>query len=79
MAKLLFVGTYGSDDPTRAAMPLMSAKGALAAGHETEVVLLGEAVYLMKTEVADAVHAVAFGNAGEALRELAGRGVDFHI
>lgn len=34
MAKLLFVGTYGSDNPTRAAMPFMSAAGALEAGHE---------------------------------------------
>ncbi|HEX7049725.1 MAG TPA: DsrE family protein [Longimicrobiales bacterium] len=79
MAKLLFIGTCGSDDPTRAAMPLMSAKGALEAGHETEVILLGEAVYLMKSEIADALEAVAFGNVGGYVRDLVAEGVTFYI
>lgn len=79
MARLLFIGTYGSDDPTRAVMPLMSAQGALDAGHETEVILLGEAVYLMKDAVAEAVNAVAFGNAAEAISDLVDRGITFYI
>lgn len=79
MARLLFVGTYGSDDPTRAAMPFMSAGGALAAGHEAEIVLLGEAVYLMKSEIADACDAVAFGNVGEQIRDLVAEGITFYV
>jgi predicted peroxiredoxin len=79
MATLLFTGTYASDDPTRAALPLLGAKGALEAGHEAEVVLMGEAVYLMKTEVADACNPVGWPNVGEIMRELIGKGVTFYI
>ncbi len=35
MAKVLFVGTHGTDDPTRATFPFMEAKGVIEAGHET--------------------------------------------
>jgi predicted peroxiredoxin len=79
MATLLFTGTYASDDPTRAALPLLGAKGALEAGHEAEVVLMGEAVYLMKTEVADACNPVGWPNVGEIMRELIEKGVTFYI
>jgi predicted peroxiredoxin len=66
MARILYLGTAGSDDPTRAGFPFQWALGARDAGHEAEVFLAGEAVYLMKTVVADAVLPVAM----PALREL---------
>jgi predicted peroxiredoxin len=66
MARILYLGTAGSDDPTRAAFPFQWALGARDAGHEAEVFLAGEAVYLMKNVVADAVLPVAM----PALREL---------
>jgi len=37
MAKLLFIGTSGSSDPTQAVMPLVMARGALEAGHEAKI------------------------------------------
>ncbi len=46
MAKILFVGTHGTDDPTRATFPFMEAKGAIEAGHETGIILMMEAVPL---------------------------------
>lgn len=79
MAKLLFSGTHGSNDPTRAALPLLAAIGATDAGHDVEVFLLGEAAYLMKDEIAAAVNPVAFPNVGDMLHELIGRGVRFYI
>lgn len=79
MAKLLFAGTASSDDPTRAALPFLGAKGALESGHEAEVFLMGEAVYLMKTEVADACNPVGWPNVGEVLREVAGNGVPVYV
>ena len=79
MAMVLYAGTFGSDDPTRAVLPLLSAKGALEAGHDAEVFLMGEAVYLMKDEVADACNPVGWPNVGETLRELIGKGVNFFI
>lgn len=79
MAKLLATGTHGSDDPTRAVLPLLAAKGALEAGHEAEVALVGEAVYLMKTEIADSLDPVGWQNVGETVRELVGKGVKFWV
>ena len=40
--KFLYVGTHGSEDPTRAGLNLRSAQGAKEAGHE--VVLFNDAV-----------------------------------
>ena len=79
MAMVLYAGTYGSDDPTRAALPLLSATGAIEAGHDTEVFLLGEAVYLMKEEIANALNPVGWRNVGEVLRELIDGGARFYI
>ena len=55
MATLLYHSTHGSDDPTRASLVYIAANGAVDAGHTAEVFLVGEAVYLMKDEVANAV------------------------
>jgi predicted peroxiredoxin len=47
MATILFVSTFGSDDPTRATLPLVAANGAIEAGHNPQLFLAGEAPYLM--------------------------------
>ena len=48
MAKLLYVGTSGADDPTRATFQFLMAKGAIDTGHETGIILMGEAASLIK-------------------------------
>ena len=55
MATILYVGTAGSDDPTRAGLPFNFALGAVEAGHQPQIFLAGEAAYLMKEDVAAAV------------------------
>ena len=60
MSKILYAGTYGSDDPTRATMPFLFAAGALDKGYDAEIALMGEAVILMKEGVIDALHGVGF-------------------
>lgn len=79
MARLLFAGSYGSDDPTRAVLPFLGARGALESGHEAEIFLMGEAVYLMKTEVAEACNPVGWPNIGEVMREVADNGVPVYV
>ena len=66
MAKILYLGTSGSDDPTRAGLPFQWALGARDAGHDAEIFLAGEATYLMKKTLADAV----LPEAKPPLREL---------
>jgi len=48
MAKILAVATHGTDDPTKSTFAFITAVGALGAGKEVGIALLGEAVYLEK-------------------------------
>jgi predicted peroxiredoxin len=70
MGKLLFVGTFGTDDPTRASMPFIVAAGALDRGHEPSIVLMGEAVYLLKGGLAETVQGVGFPSLDQPLRKI---------
>ncbi len=67
MAKLLYIGTHGTDDPTKATFPFLMAKGAIEAGHETGVILMGEAAPLIKDSIASQVHGIGV----PPLKELA--------
>ena len=58
MARELFIGTHGSDDPTKATFPFLMANGAVEAGHEPAIILMGDAVVLMNDAVVDSVHGV---------------------
>ena len=58
MAKVLFVATHGTDDPTRATFPFMEAKGVIEAGHETGIMLMMEAASLIKDRIAEQVQGV---------------------
>ena len=56
--KFLYIGSHGSEDPTRAGLTLLMAKGAKEAGHDVEVVLQGDAVVLFNETVSDNVQPV---------------------
>ena len=46
-AKELFIGTHGSEDPTKATLPFLMVGGAIDAGHEPAIILVGDAVVLI--------------------------------
>ena len=69
MAKQLFIGLHGSEDPTKATFPFLMANGALDAGHEAAIVLLGDSVVLMNDVVANSVQGVGF----PPLKDLMGK------
>ena len=79
MGKLLYVGTYGTDDPTRATMPFIGAAGALKKGHEPSIVLMGEAVYLLKGDVAGTVHGVGFPPLSDLMETIIGANVPIYV
>lgn len=66
MAKLLYIGTHGTDDPTRATFPFLMAKGAIEAGHETGIILMGDAALLIKDNIVDNIQ----GYGVPSLKEL---------
>lgn len=79
MGKLLYLGTYASDDPTRATMPFIAASGALDRGHKPMIVLMGESVYLLKEEVVDAVQGVGFPPLQQLMIKMIEHKVPFYV
>ena len=53
IAKILITGTHGVEDPTKAGLTFIVAKGAKEAGHDVTISLLGDATILMKSAVRD--------------------------
>ena len=72
MSRILVKSAYGSDDPTKAAFAFIHANTLAEHGHEVRIFLLGEAVSLMRTPVADAVVPVGW----PPLRETLARTVE---
>lgn len=73
MAKLLYIGTAGTDDPTRATFPFLMAKGAIEAGHQTGIILQGEAAPLIKDSLAAQVHGIGVPPLAELVAWLVAR------
>ncbi|GAC1636386.1 MAG: hypothetical protein NVS4B2_24710 [Chloroflexota bacterium] len=79
VATILSVGTYGSDDPTRASLPFHAAIGAIEAGYQPQIALLGEATYLMKAEVAGHIQGVGMPSLTELLSKLVEHQVPVYV
>lgn len=79
MAKLLYIGTHGTDDPTRAGLPFIGANGATEAGHEPSIALLGDAAYLLKESIRDVVHPVGFPPLSEIMAATFANKTPIHI
>jgi len=70
MAKILAVATHATDDPTKSSLAFVTAVGALAAGKEVGIALLGEAVYLARPTIANSVHGIGFPPLSELIEEV---------
>jgi predicted peroxiredoxin len=79
MTTILYVGTAGSDDPTRAGLPFNFAMGALDAGHAPQIFLAGEAAYLMKDSVMNAVMPVAMPPLKDMIDEVVAQRVPIFV
>ncbi|HWB72050.1 MAG TPA: DsrE family protein [Egibacteraceae bacterium] len=79
MADLLFVGSHGTDDPTKAALPFLAATGALANQTDVAVALVAEAPYLMKDAIAKTVLPVGFKPLTELMQQCRDAGVPVYV
>ena len=79
MAKLLYIGTHGTDDQTKATFPFLMAKGAIDAGHEAGIILMGEAAPLIKDRVAEQIHGYGVPPLKELADFLHGKGVRISV
>jgi predicted peroxiredoxin len=77
--KLLIKSAWGSADPTQASFPFHHANAFATAGDEVQIFLLGEAVTLMRTTVANAIVPVGWPPLSEALAKVVERKVRIHV
>ena len=68
--KIMMKSAWGSDDPTKAAVPFLHGDALSDAGHEVQIFLLGEAVALMRKSEANAVVPVGWPPLAEVLHKL---------
>ncbi len=80
MAKLIYLGTHGPDDPTKACMPIhLAVNGAAEAGIEAEINLAGDAAVLIQDANIDAVLPIGFPPLKELLAKAREKGVPIFI
>jgi predicted peroxiredoxin len=77
--KVLIKSAWGSDDPTQASFPFHHANAFADAGHDPQIFLLGEAVGLMRTTVANSVFPVGWPPLSEALAGVIAKKIPIHV
>ena len=65
--KFPYIGSFGSEDPTRTGLTFVMAKGAKEAGHDVEIALQGDAVVLFNEAVAANVQPMGLPSLKELL------------
>ena len=75
MARQLFISANGSENPTKATLPFLLADGALQAGHEAAIILVGDAVVVMNDAVVDSVQGVGL----PPLKDLVAKAIENKI
>ncbi len=79
MAKILVVATHATDDPTKCTLAFITAIGALGAGKEVTIALLGEGVYAAKEVIAKTIHGVGFPPLPELIEKVVNGNVPVYV
>mgnify|MGYP000903294792 FL=1 len=79
MARFFMKSSWGSDDPTRAAMVFGHGNALAKAGHEVRIFLLGEAALLAKAVVRESLVPVGWPALAEQARESVGLGISIDV
>jgi predicted peroxiredoxin len=77
--KILIKSAWGSADPTQASFPFHHAGAFAEAGHDVQIFLLGEAVTLMRTVVANSVFPVGWPALSDALAKVVQKKIPIHV
>jgi predicted peroxiredoxin len=80
MAKLIYVGTHGPDDPTKACMPIhLAVNGAVEAGIEADINLAGDATLLIQDQYINSVLPIGFPPLKELIAKAQDKGIAIYI
>jgi predicted peroxiredoxin len=77
--KVLVKSAWGSDDPTQAAFPFLHGNALAEHGHEVQIFLLGEAVWLMRDVVAANIVPVGWPPLTEIMQTTIMLGIHIHV
>jgi predicted peroxiredoxin len=78
--KTLYFATAGETDATRASLALhLAANGSVEAGHDTAIVLAGDATELLSEETANRLEGVGVPPVRELLAKLLEHGVPVYV
>ncbi len=78
--KTLYFVTAGAADPTRASVPLhIAANGSVEVGHETAVVLAGDATELLSEDTANRLEGVGVPPVRELIAKLLEHAVPIYV
>ncbi len=80
MAKLIYVGTHGPDDPTKACMPIhLAVNGAAEAGIDVEINLAGDAAVLIQDQYINTLIPLGFPSLKELMAKAQEKGVHVFV
>ena len=78
--KVLYFGTTGAGDPTKASLPLhIAANGSLEAGQECAVVLAGDATDLVARETAERLEGIGIPPVSDLVAKLRDHEVPVYV
>ena len=78
--KVLYFGTTGAGDPTKASLPLhIAANGSLEAGQECAVVLAGDATDLIARETAERLEGIGIPPVRDLVAKLRDHEVPVYV
>lgn len=79
MAKLVFAGFHGSENPTMAAFPFLQAVANKERGDDVEIVLAGDGVVAIKDAVINSVLPVGWPSLKETFQKVLEHKIPIHV
>jgi len=79
VSRILLKRAWGSDDPTKASFAFLHANAFTELDHDVQIFLLGEAVNIMRDEVANAIVPVGWPPLRETLAHTVAHRIPLHI
>ena len=79
MSRLLYLGSHGVDDPTKAGLVFVLANGAKNAGHDPGIILAGDATMLMNDAIAESTAPVGFPSIKEIMATTIESSLPIHV
>jgi predicted peroxiredoxin len=78
--KFVYMATSGTDDPTKASLPLhLAANGSVEVGHEVAVVLAGDATELLLANNLNQTEGIGMPSARELMAKLRDHSVPVYV